>query len=61
MSRNSYHPYEEEESYENPVNLSKDPRMQDNSFDIRSEYVPGAGLVNVSMGVYAPQQNYPSA
>ena len=42
-------PYEEEESYENPVNMSRAPGMQEEYIDIRSEYA-GAG-VNMSMGV----------
>ena len=41
-------PYEEEESYENPVNISKAPGCQDSLFDIRSEYANAGASVNIS-------------
>lgn len=49
-TRQSIKPYEEEESYENPVNLSKTPGIADEYFDIKSDYVP-PGRVNNSIGV----------
>ena len=48
QSKSSIRPYEEEESYENPVNLSRATGMQDDYHDIRSEY---AAAVNLSMGM----------
>ena len=47
QSRSSIRPYEEEESYENPVNISKAPGCQDEYVDIRSDY---ANAVNLSLG-----------
>ena len=49
QSKQSIKPYEEEESYENPVNISKAPGFADDYGDIRSDYV--GGNVNMSMGV----------
>lgn len=48
-TRQSIKPYEEEESYENPVNLSKTPGIAEDYIDIRSDYVP-APHVNCSIG-----------
>lgn len=39
-TKQSIKPYEEEESYENPVNLSKMPGLAEDYIDIRSDYVP---------------------
>ena len=47
QSRSSIKPYEEEESYENPVNISRAPGCQDEYVDIRSDY---ANAVNMSLG-----------
>ena len=41
-------PYEEEESYENPVNISKAPGCQDSFFDIRSEYANAGAAAGIS-------------
>ena len=49
QSKVSSHPYEEEESYENPVNLSKATNMKDEYVDIRSDYVNNG--VNMSIGM----------
>ena len=49
QSKASIKPYEEEESYENPVNISKAPGFADDYGDIRSDYV--GGNVNLSMGI----------
>ena len=48
MSRGSI--YEEEESYENPVNISKAAFAQEDYIDIRSEYANAGGAVNMSIG-----------
>ena len=50
QSKQTIKPYEEEESYENPVNISKAPGFADDYGDIRSDYV-GGGNVNLSMGI----------
>ena len=42
-------PYEEEESYENPVNISKAPGCQEDYVDLQSEYVLDPNKVNMSM------------
>jgi len=47
LSKQSIKPYEEEESYENPVNLSRAPGMQDEYVDICSEHL----AVNMSIGI----------
>ncbi len=47
QSKASIKPYEEEESYENPVNISRAPGCQDDYVDIRSEYAGAA--VNLSI------------
>jgi len=49
-TKQSIKPYEEEESYENPVNLSKMPGIVEDYIDIRSDYVPGYLHVNNSIG-----------
>jgi len=51
MSRASINAYEEEESYENPVNISKAPFCQEDYIDIRSEYANAGAAVNLSMGM----------
>ena len=50
-TKNSIKPYEEEESYENPVNLSKTPGLVEDYIDIKSDYVPNYLHVNNSIGV----------
>ena len=50
QSKSSIKPYEEEESYENPVNISKAPGCQDDYVDIRSEYANAGAAVNMSIG-----------
>ena len=42
-------PYEEEESYENPVNISRAPGCQEDYVDLQSEYVLDPNKVNMSM------------
>ena len=49
ISKSSINPYEEEESYENPANISKAPGCQDDYIDIRSEYANAGAAVNLSM------------
>jgi hypothetical protein len=47
----SFKPYEEEESYENPVNLSKMPGLAENYMDIKSNYAPHPGTsISISKG-----------
>ena len=47
----SIKPYEEEESYENPVNLSKMPGLAEDYMDIKSDYAPHpATSIGVSKG-----------
>ena len=48
-------PYEEEESYENPVNISRAPGCADDYIDIRSEYA--AGGINMSLGIINTSQD----
>lgn len=48
-TRQSIKPYEEEESYENPVNLSKTPGIAEDYIDIKSDYAPALN-VNCSIG-----------
>ena len=48
-SKDSMKPYEEEESYENPVNISKAPGCQEDYVDLQSEYVLDPNKVNMSM------------
>ena len=48
-SKGSIAPYEEEESYENPNNISKAPGCQEDYIDIRSEFVPQEQEVNLSI------------
>ena len=55
QSKASIKPYEEEESYENPVNISRAPGCQDDYFDIRSEYANAGAAINLSMGINASQ------
>ena len=50
-TKNSIKPYEEEESYENPVNLSRTPGLVEDYIDIKSDYVPNYLHVNNSIGV----------
>ena len=50
-SKLSVRPYEEEESYENPVNLSKMPGLVEDYIDIKSDYVPNYLHVNNSIGI----------
>lgn len=50
-SKLSIRPYEEEESYENPVNLSKMPGLVEDYIDIKSDYVPNYLHVNNSIGI----------
>lgn len=50
-SKVSIRPYEEEESYENPVNLSKMPGLVEDYIDIKSDYVPNYLHVNNSIGI----------
>lgn len=50
-TKNSIKPYEEEESYENPVNLSRMPGLVEDYIDIKSDYVPNYLHVNNSIGV----------
>ena len=47
QSKSSIKPYEEEESYENPINISRAHGCQDDYIDIRSEY---AAAINISLG-----------
>ena len=49
-TKQSIRPYEEEESYENPVNLRKMPGLVDDYIDIRSDYFPNYLHVNNSIG-----------
>jgi hypothetical protein len=47
----SIKPYEEEESYENPVNLSKMPGLAEDYMDIKSDYAPHpATSIGISKG-----------
>jgi len=55
QSRQSIKPYEEEESYENPVNISKAPCCQEEYIDIRSEYAHAGAAVNLSMNINTSQ------
>lgn len=48
--------YEEEESYENPVNISRAPGMQDDYVDIRSEYA-NAAAANISLSMINQSQD----
>ena len=51
ISKASINAYEEEESYENPVNISKAQFCQEEYIDIRSEYANAGGAINMSMGM----------
>ena len=53
QSKSSIKPYEEEESYENPVNISRAPGCQDEYIDIRSEQAVG---INISLGAINTSQ-----